>query len=199
MSSVVQPRPTGQVLRRVVALDRDQIDLTLAVRHGVVVAVALACALAWTSPATAVACAIGALQVGFYDSRGPYRARLEVMATATLALAAVAALARVLDSHVAVAALLSVGVAFAGGLLVALGPWAALAGTQSTVLFLVFTASPIGGSAGRGRPRGPGRRGPAVGRGADRVALAAVRPRGARAPTSLGRAGGAGTAPGRGP
>ena len=108
------------------------------------------------------------------------------MTAATVALAAVAALAKALDSHPVAAAVLSVGVAFAGGLLVALGPWAALAGTQSTVLFLVFTASPIGGSwleVGLAVLVG----------GALQAAVAlvgwpwpAVRPRGARPPASLG-------------
>ena len=141
------PGTTRRIARAVTAIDRDQVDLLGAVRHGGVVAVVLGVGLAWTSPGVAVAAAIGALQVGFYDGRGPYRARLEVMAAATLALAAVATLARVVDPYPWLAVTLSVVVAFSGGLLVSLGPWASLAGTHSTVLFLVFTSTPAGGRA----------------------------------------------------
>ena len=55
--------PTREITRAITAIDRGQVDVLGALRHGAVVALVLAGGLAWATPAVAVACAIGSLQV----------------------------------------------------------------------------------------------------------------------------------------
>ena len=112
----------------------------LSLRHGVIVAAALGGGFALDEPRLGFAAAMGALQVGFYDTRTPYRARLETMAAATVALALAATIGAASHGTPAVADLVTVIAAFAGGLLAAVGPNATLAGIHSTVLILVFSS-----------------------------------------------------------
>jgi uncharacterized membrane protein YccC len=124
-----------------------RIDPVLALRHGLVVAVALAAGFGLDEPRAGFAAAMGALQVGFYDGRGPYRARLETMVAATLALALAATIGAAAHGTPAVAEVLTVGVAFVGGLMTAVGPNASLAGLHSTILILVFSSVASGNPA----------------------------------------------------
>ena len=119
----------------------------LSLRHGVIVAAALAGGFGLDEPRLGFAAAMGALQVGFYDTRTPYRARLETMAAATVALALAATIGAASHGTPAVADIVTVLAAFAGGLMAAVGPNATLAGIHSTVLILVFSSVANGNPA----------------------------------------------------
>ena len=131
-----QPHWLGPLLH----VDRREVQPILSLRHGVIVAAALGGGFALDEPRLGFAAAMGALQVGFYDTRAPYRARLETMAAATVALALAATIGAASHGTPAVADLVTVIAAFAGGLLAAVGPNATLAGIHSTVLILVFSS-----------------------------------------------------------
>jgi len=126
-------------VRPLLHLERRVLDPAVAVRHGLVVALALALGFAFDEPKLGFTAAMGALQLGFYDNREPYLARLETMAAVTLALA-VAAVIGTQARHTPTVTVVTVGVAFVGGLMTAIGPNAALAGLHSTVLVLVFSS-----------------------------------------------------------
>ena len=134
------PRWLAPLLR----VDRAQVHRVLATRHGVIVALALAGGFALDEPRLGFAAAMGALQVGFYDGREPYRARLETMAAATVALALAATIGAASHGTPWVANVVTVGVAFLGGLMAAIGPNASLAGLHSIVLILVFSSVAAG-------------------------------------------------------
>src|SRR4051794_20011547 len=128
-------------------VDLGDLQPVLSLRHGLIVAAALAGGFALDEPRLGFAAAMGALQVGFYDSRTPYRARLETMAAATVALALAATIGAASHGTPAVADVVTVVAAFAGGLMAAVGPNAALAGVHSTVLILVFSSVATGNPA----------------------------------------------------
>ncbi len=128
-------------------VDRRGVQPVVALRHGLIVAAALAGGFALDEPRVGFAAAMGALQVGFYDTRTPYRARLETMAAATVALALAATIGAVSHGTPAVADIVTVLAAFAGGLMASVGPNATLAGIHSTVLILVFSSVANGNPA----------------------------------------------------
>jgi uncharacterized membrane protein YccC len=127
-------------LRSLVALKPRDVPVRVAVRNTLAIVVPLAAGLATGHEAAGLAVSTGALNTMFTDQPGPYRLRLQRMLLAALA-AGLAALVGILvgDSPwpLAIAAF---AVAFAGGMLVALGPMAGRVGLTSMIV-LVITAS----------------------------------------------------------
>lgn len=128
------------MLRTLIALKPRNVPLRVALRNTLAIVAPLAVGIAAGHEAVGLAVSTGALNTMFTDQPGPYRLRVQRMLLAALA-AGVAALLGILigRQHAAFVAL-AFALAFAGGMLVALGPMAARVGMTSTIVLLV-TAS----------------------------------------------------------
>jgi len=136
--SAIQP-----LLRAVVRVDRAQISYTPALRNAVGVVVPLFVGAAAGQLLAGLTVSIGALQVAFSDSPGPYRSRVGRMLLAGLCAAASVFVGGATGALPGLAVSLSALWGFSAGLLVALGPAATQLGLTSVTLLLVFGARPV--------------------------------------------------------
>ncbi len=128
------------MLASLVALKPRDVPVRVALRNTLAIVLPLAAGLATGHEAAGLAVSTGALNTMFTDQPGPYRLRLQRMLAAALA-AGLAALAGVLvGDSLWPLAVASFVVAFAGGMLVALGPMAGRVGLTSMIV-LIVTAS----------------------------------------------------------
>ena len=128
------------MLRSLLALKPRDVPLRVALRNTLAIVAPLAIGVVTGEAASGLAVATGALNTMFTDQPGPYRLRMQRMLSAALA-AGLAALAGILiGGHLAGFVAAAFVVAFAGGMLVALGPMAARVGLTSMIVLLV-TAS----------------------------------------------------------
>lgn len=150
MPPLPRPSTSRHLARETLRFDRSQVSYSLAVRDAVGVAAPLALGVWFGQPALGLTAAVGALNVGFSDGHDPYRARLVRMLVASLLSALSVFAGATLGHHDALAVLVTMVWAFAGGMLVVLGPTASQVGTTTMVLVLIYGAEPmpVGRAAG---------------------------------------------------
>jgi uncharacterized membrane protein YccC len=125
------------VLRSLIALQPLDVPVRVALRNTLAIVAPLAIGIALGHASAGLAVATGALNTMFTDQPGPYRLRMQRMLMAAAA-AGVAALAGILvGAHAPWFVAAALVFAFAGGLLVALGPMAARVGVTSTIVMLI--------------------------------------------------------------
>src|SRR4051812_3775194 len=138
------PGSFRHVAGQAVHADWSQVDSVGALRCTAGVAIPLAAGLLFDEPSIGVFGAIGAVSVGFGSFQGAYRSRATVMIAAALAMG-IALVAGSLAGHGAGSSIVvSTLIAFAGAIVVALGPAAAFVGLQSVVAALIATGFPTG-------------------------------------------------------
>ena len=125
------------MLQSLLALKPRDVPLRVALRNAVGVVAPLAIGIASGHGSAGLAIATGALNTMFTDQPGPYRLRMQRMLLAALAAGASALLGTVIGAHSLVFVITIVGFAFAGGMLVALGPMAARVGLTSMIVLMV--------------------------------------------------------------
>lgn len=125
------------MLRSLVALKPRDVPLRVALRNAVGVVAPLAVGLLIGSPDAGLAMATGALNTMFTDQPGPYRLRMQRMLMAAAAAGVSALLGILIGGHSVVFVASVLAVAFAGGMLVALGPMAARVGLTSMIVMMV--------------------------------------------------------------
>lgn len=131
------------LLGSLLALKPRDVPLRVAVRNTLAIVLPLAVGLATGHEAAGLGVSTGALNTMFTDQPGPYRLRLQRMLLAALA-AGLAAFLGVLvgDSPWPLTAA-AFAIAFAGGMLVALGPMAGRVGLTSMIVLIVTAAMEI--------------------------------------------------------
>lgn len=125
------------MLESLLALKPRDVPVRVALRNAVGVVAPLAIGIASGHAAAGLAIATGALNTMFTDQPGPYRLRMQRMLLAALAAGVSALLGTVIGAHSLVFVLAILGFAFAGGMLVALGPMAARVGLTSMIVLMV--------------------------------------------------------------
>jgi len=125
------------MLESLLALKPRDVPVRVALRNAVGVVAPLAIGIAGGHAAAGLAVATGALNTMFTDQPGPYRLRMHRMLLAALAAGVSALLGSVIGAHSVVFVLATLGFAFAGGMLVALGPMAARVGLTSMIVLMV--------------------------------------------------------------
>ena len=125
------------MLRSFVALKPRDVPLRVALRNTAAVIAPLALGVVLDQTSAGLAVATGALNTMFTDQPGPYRLRMQRMLMAAGAAGASAVAGILLGAHsiVFIGALLVL--AFAGGMLVVLGPMAARVGLTSMIVMMV--------------------------------------------------------------
>src|SRR3954471_14511704 len=122
------------MLESLLALKPRDVPVRVALRNAVGVVAPLAIGIAGGHTSAGLAVATGALNTMFTDQPGPYRLRMQRMLMAAAAAGLSALLGILIGPHSGLligAVLLS---AFAGGMLVALGPMAARVGLTSMIV-----------------------------------------------------------------
>jgi uncharacterized membrane protein YccC len=138
------------VLRSLLALKPRDVPVRVALRNTLAIVVPLAAGLAAGHAAAGLAVSTGALNTMFTDQPGPYRLRLQRMLAAAFAAGLAAFLGILVGDQPWPLTIAAFAVAFAGGMLVALGPMAGRVGLTS-IIVMVVTASmeiPRGQAAG---------------------------------------------------
>ncbi|MGI8667574.1 MAG: hypothetical protein ACR2N4_16360 [Jatrophihabitans sp.] len=143
MASTDSPsRAVARSLRRLYVdaarIDLSQSDPVVSARNAVGLALPLAVAAAFGSPAVGVQAAIGGLQTAFADRPGPYRLRVVRMLITALTAAVTAGLAAGLGGNLAASAVLLAILGFGAGQLLSVGPSAAQVGVAATACALVL-------------------------------------------------------------
>jgi len=137
----------GQVVkrlsRRAIAVDRSKLDLGTGLRCGTGIALPLAIGLAAGHAGGGAYVAVGALLTGLATFQPGYRHRVAIMLAVAVSLAAVAFVAGVVGTWTWVVVLLAGCLAFAAGLLAAVGPGAAQVSTLGTIVFLIASSEPV--------------------------------------------------------
>jgi uncharacterized membrane protein YccC len=131
------------VLRSLLALKPRDVPLRVAVRNTLAIVAPLAVGVAVGHEAAALAVSTGALNTMFTDQPGPYRLRLQRMLLAALAAGLAAFVGILVGDRLLPFAIAAFVVAFAGGMLVAIGPMAARVGLTSMIVLLVTAAMEI--------------------------------------------------------
>ncbi|MGN6112139.1 MAG: FUSC family membrane protein, partial [Luteimonas sp.] len=134
------PMPASPMLGSLLALKPRDVPVRVAVRNTLAIVVPLAAGLATGHEAAGLAVSTGALNTMFTDQPGPYRLRLQRMLLAAFAAGLAALLGILVGDSLWPLAVAAFAVAFAGGMLVALGPMAGRVGLTSMIV-LVITAS----------------------------------------------------------
>jgi hypothetical protein len=133
-----------QIFEPTVRIEWSQFEGVAALRCTLGVAVPLLLGVAFQQPSISAFGAVGAVSVGFGSFQGAYRSRATVMVYASAAMALsvfVGSFAGLSNTAAIVAATI---VAFAGGMMVALGPAASFVGLQSVVAVLIAGGFPAG-------------------------------------------------------
>src|SRR6478672_5017708 len=125
------------MLDTLLALKPRDVPMRVALRNAVGVVAPLAIGIAIGHGSAGLAVATGALNTMFTDQPGPYRLRMQRMLLAALAAGVSALLGSVIGIHSVVFVLVTLVFAFAGGMLVALGPMAARVGLTSMIVLMV--------------------------------------------------------------
>jgi len=125
------------MLRSLVALKPRDVPVRVALRNAVGVVAPLAAGLLIGQPDAGLAVATGALNTMFTDQPGSYRLRMQRMLMAAAAAGASALIGILIGGHSLVFVPSVLLVAFAGGMLVALGPMAARVGLTSMIVMMV--------------------------------------------------------------
>ena len=128
------------MLRSLLDLKPRDVPVRVAVRNTLAIVAPLALGLATGHEAAGLAVSTGALNTMFTDQPGPYRLRLQRMLAAAFAAGLAAFLGILVGDQLWPLAIAAFAVAFAGGMLVALGPMAGRVGLTSMIV-LVITAS----------------------------------------------------------
>lgn len=126
--------------RSLLALKPRDVPVRVALRNTLAIVAPLAIGIASGHVEPALAIATGALNTMFTDQPGPYRLRMQRMLLAAAAAGLAALVGITLGGHLLPFIAATLGFAFCGGLVVALGPMAARVGL-STVIVLLVTAS----------------------------------------------------------
>lgn len=136
--------------REILRLDRSQIALWIALRNAVGVTVPLATGVALGQAGAGLTVAVGALNVAFSDGQDAYRARAGRMLASSLLSALSVFVGATAARHDALAIVVAAAWAFAGGMIVLLGPVAGQIGITTLVLLIVFGAQPMPASQAAG-------------------------------------------------
>jgi uncharacterized membrane protein YccC len=137
----------GQVVkrlsRRAIAVDRSKLDLGTGLGCGTGIALPLAIGLATGHPGGGAYVAVGALLTGLATFQPGYRHRVAIMLAVAVSLAAIAFVAGVVGTWTWVVVVLAGCLAFAAGLLEAVGPGMARVSTLGTIVFLIASSQPV--------------------------------------------------------
>jgi hypothetical protein len=137
----------GQVVkrlsRRAIAVDRTKLDLSTGLRCGTGIAVPLAIGLATGHAGGGAYVAVGALLTGLATFQPGYRHRAAIMLAVAVSLATVAFVAGVVGTWTWVVVVLAGCLAFAAGMLEAVGPGVAQVPTLGTIVFLIASSEPV--------------------------------------------------------
>ena len=125
------------MLRSLLALKPRDVPLRVALRNAAGVVLPLAVGLLIGQAGAGLAVATGALNTMFTDQPGPYRLRMQRMLMAAAAAGASALLGIAIGPHSALLTVTLLVFAFAGAMLVALGPMAARVGLTSMIVLMV--------------------------------------------------------------
>lgn len=125
------------MLRSLVALKPRDVPVRVALRNALAVVAPLAIGVAIGQTSAGLAVATGALNTMFTDQPGPYRLRMQRMLLAATAAGLSAYVGILIGAHAVVFAVVALVYAFAGGMLVALGPVAARVGLTSMIVMMV--------------------------------------------------------------
>lgn len=128
------------LLNSLVALKPRDVPVRVAVRNTLAIVLPLAAGLAAGHEAAGLAVSTGALNTMFTDQPGPYRLRLQRMLAAAFAAGLAAFLGILVGDHLWPFTIAAFVVAFAGGMLVALGPMAGRVGLTSMIVLIVTAA-----------------------------------------------------------
>src|ERR1700735_1164032 len=136
----------GQVVkrlsRRAIAVGRSKLDLGTGLGCGTGIALPLAIGLATGHPGGGAYVAVGALLTGLAPFQPGYRPRGAIMLAVAVSLAAVACVAGVVGTWTWVVVVLAGCLAFAAGLLEAVGPGVAPVSTLCTLVFVIGPREP---------------------------------------------------------
>ena len=122
---------------------RPDVPISVALRNTLGVVLPLAIGFASGHAAAGLGIAAGALNVMFSDQPGPYRQRLQVIATVSLAAALSALLGFLIGAYTPALILAVLVSGFAGGLMVVFGAGMARVGMTSMILLVITAASPL--------------------------------------------------------
>ena len=125
------------MLRSLIALQPLDVPVRVALRNTLAIVAPLAIGVALGHASAGLAVATGALNTMFTDQPGPYRLRMQRMLMAAAAAGASALAGILVGAHAPWFVATALVFAFAGGLMVALGPMAARVGVTSTIVMLV--------------------------------------------------------------
>jgi uncharacterized membrane protein YccC len=129
--------------RALIRIEPQKIVPQIAVRNTIGFIFALILGTVFSSPATGAVAGLGALNVCYSDSLGPYRIRAGRMLLATLLVGAAVIIGAISGENNISAAIVAAAWAFAAGMLVALGPVAGDLGVMTLVTLVVFAAKPL--------------------------------------------------------
>jgi uncharacterized membrane protein YccC len=138
------------VLRSLLALKPRDVPVRVALRNTLAIVAPLAVGLAAGHEALGLAVSTGALNTMFTDQPGPYRLRLQRMLLAAIAAGLAAFLGIMVGDRLLPFTIAAFVVAFAGGMLVALGPMAGRVGLTSMIVLVVTAAMEIPRDQGAG-------------------------------------------------
>ncbi|TWI03760.1 putative membrane protein YccC [Luteimonas cucumeris] len=125
------------MLRSLIALKPRDVPVRVALRNTVAVVAPLAVGIALDHTAAGLAMSTGALNTMFTDQPGPYRLRMQRMLLAAAAAGLSALTGILIGAHSLLFVFAALVFAFAGGMLVALGPMAARVGLTSMIVMMI--------------------------------------------------------------
>ncbi len=129
--------------RALIRIEPQKIVPQIAVRNTIGFIFALILGTVLSSPATGAVAGLGALNVCYSDSLGPYRIRAGRMFLAALLVGAAVIIGAISGENNISAVIVAAAWAFAAGMLVALGPVAGDLGVITLVTLVVFAAKPL--------------------------------------------------------
>lgn len=130
-------------LASLVAIDFSNLDIKDAIRGALVTAAITAIPVMNGDPKTAIPLSIGAVFAAIAEAGQPFGQRWRTMLWTTLALTAAASLGSVLSESTILAIVITIPVAFACGLIGAIGRRAAVGGLLALVIFSIYVGVPV--------------------------------------------------------
>ena len=135
--------PSRTLWRALIHIEPQKIVPQIAVRNTLGFILALILGMVFSSPTTGAVAGLGALNVCYSDSLGPYRIRAGRMLLATLLVGAAVVIGAISAANNISAVIVAAAWAFGAGMLVALGPVAGDLGVITLVTLVVFAAKPL--------------------------------------------------------